>query len=76
MANIIQKGDITIGLKYQARNTRKDICTLIDIYKTYNNAGELVETRYLCEHDFLGQKVKHTENLVTIQMAIHRNGVK
>lgn len=65
---------INIGTKYQARNQRKDICTVIDILKTYNNAGELVSTKYLCEHQFMGQKVKHKEVETTIKMALIKNG--
>ena len=45
-----------IGDMYEAKNKRKDICTVVDILKTFNNAGELVKTIYLCQHDFLGQK--------------------
>lgn len=33
------------------------VCTIVDIYKTYNSAGELVKLRYVASHDFLGQKV-------------------
>jgi len=36
----------------------KKECTIVDIYKTYNNAGELVKTSYVSEHEFLGQKIK------------------
>lgn len=65
---------VEIGTKYQARNKRKDICKVIDIHRTYNSANELIGTSYLCEHEFLGQKIKHTECLTTIKLAIFYNG--
>lgn len=40
-----------IGRKYA------QIRTIVDILKTYNSAGELVEIRYVSEHEFMGQKV-------------------
>ena len=64
---------IQIGTKFTMRNKRKDQCTVIDILKTYNSKKELVKTMYLCEHDFLGQKVKHQENDTTIQLAVFQN---
>jgi hypothetical protein len=49
--------EIEIGTTYQTRGKRKDMCKVIDIYKTYNFKGELVKTTYVSEHTFLGQKV-------------------
>lgn len=46
-----------IGTKYLTRGKRKDLCTVVDILKTYNNAGELVSIRYVTAHDFCGQQV-------------------
>ena len=46
-----------IGTKYKSAGKRKDICTVVDILKTYNNAGDLVKVRYVSEHNFMGQKV-------------------
>lgn len=57
--------DITIGTKYQNRGKRKDICTVIDILKTYNNAGDLVQTRYVAEHTFMGQQVIERDVVAT-----------
>lgn len=56
--------EIAIGTKFYRRNGT--IATVVDVLKTFNSANELVETRYLCEHDFMGQKVKHKEVAVTI----------
>lgn len=47
-----------IGQQYIARGKRKDICTIVDIYKTYNSANELVKIGYVAEHEFLGETIK------------------
>jgi hypothetical protein len=66
--------EIEIGTKYKARNKRKDLCTVIDVLKTYNSKNELVKTMFLCEHEFMGQKMKHEENDTHIQLAVFENG--
>jgi len=52
---------IAIGtqfIKQRGKLTNKErVETVTDILKTYNSVGELVKTRYVAEHDFLGQKV-------------------
>lgn len=52
-----------IGTKYKNRN--KDICEVVDILKTYNNAGELVQIRYVSARQFLGQMLKDHDVLET-----------
>lgn len=47
-----------IGQQYIARGKRKDICTIVDIYKTYNSKNELVKIGYVTEHEFLGESIK------------------
>lgn len=64
--------EIEIGTQWQARGKRKDLCTVIDILKTYNNAGELVKTEYKSTHDLCGQKVSHIDCSVTITMGAAR----
>lgn len=60
---------ITIGTEYLDRNKRA--CTVVDIWKTFNNAGELVQTRYVCAHVFLGQTVTERDVLaITIQKGL------
>lgn len=49
--------NIEIGTVYTDTSKRKDVCTVVDIHKTYNNAGELVKTRYVATHLFCGQLV-------------------
>ena len=46
-----------IGTKYKTRGKAPRLCEVVDILKTYNLAGELVKTRYVAVHDFMGQKV-------------------
>jgi len=61
---------IEIGSKFirnrgKLKNDRVE--TVTDILKTYNSSGDLVKTRYVSEHDFLGQKVTDRDVcLVTI----------
>jgi len=46
-----------IGKQYRTRGKHPKLCTVIDVHTTYNKDGEKVKTRYVSEHDFLGQKV-------------------
>ena len=49
--------DIEIGTKYMSRGKHPRECTVEDIHKTYDSKGNLVKTRYVASHEFLGQKV-------------------
>lgn len=49
--------DYPIGTKYRTRHKQPKECTVVDIYKTYNVAGELISTRYVTVHEVLGQRV-------------------
>lgn len=46
-----------IGTKFKSPGKHSRICTVVDILKTYNSKGELIQIRYVAEHEFLGQKV-------------------
>lgn len=47
-----------IGTTYKPRGKGKQkVCIVVDIYKTYNNAGELVHFRYVSVHEFCGKLV-------------------
>ncbi len=46
-----------IGTQYLMRGKRSDLCTVVDIYKTYNSKEELVRIRYVSVHNFLGQDI-------------------
>ena len=37
----------------------KTVCTVVDYYVTKNLAGEIVNAKYVSEHEFCGQKVKN-----------------
>lgn len=45
----------TIGTVFTTQGKHPKQCTVIDIYKTYNAAGELVKTTYVATHTFCGQ---------------------
>lgn len=46
-----------IGEQFKTRGKSPRICTIVDIYKTFNSAGKLVRLRYVATHDFAGQVV-------------------
>ena len=65
---MIKSSDIKIGTKYKTSGKHPKIAQVVDILKTYNNLGELVSTRYVTSHEFLGQEVKeYNVCAVTIQ---------
>lgn len=49
--------EYAIGTKFITGGKAKRACTVTDILKTYNSAGELVGTRYVATHEFMGQIV-------------------
>ena len=54
--------DYPIGTKYYLKRGKMEIvCTVIDIHKTYNAAGELVKTRYVSTYKFCGQLVTESD---------------
>ena len=59
----MKEARFAIGTKY--KNRSKAICEVVDILKTYNNAGELVQIRYVSAHLFLGQMLKDYDVLDT-----------
>lgn len=46
-----------IGTTFLSNGKHKKLCTVSDIHKTYNAKGELVKTRYVAFHLFMGQVV-------------------
>ena len=54
-----------IGTQFKTRGKAPRLCTVTDILKTYNSAGELVKTRYVAQHDFMGQKVNDYDVVAT-----------
>lgn len=52
----------TIGTKFVRRQTkRSDICTIVDILKTYNSKNELVDVRYVADCEFCGQTLTYND---------------
>jgi hypothetical protein len=46
-----------IGTKYKTQGKHGRECTVTDILRTYNAAGDLVSIRYVSTHQFCGQAV-------------------
>jgi len=49
--------DYPIGTRYLSSGKAPKECEIVDILKTYNSKGELVKTRYVAAHQFIGQTV-------------------
>lgn len=61
----------SIGTQFKSRGKHPRICTITDILRTYNSAGELVKTRYVAEHELLGRTVTdHDVCETTVAMGI------
>jgi hypothetical protein len=43
-----------IGTKFQTSGKYPLVCTVVDVWKTYNLKNELVRTRYVATHKFMG----------------------
>lgn len=60
--------DYPIGTKFMTRGKHPAECTVTDVWKTYNAAGELVQTRYVATHVFCGQTVTERD-IVAVTIA-------
>jgi len=60
----------SIGQQFTARGKRKDVCTIIDIYTTTNESGEVVCIRYIAQHEFMGQLIKAEYCAATVARGI------
>jgi hypothetical protein len=58
-------GEFPIGTEYMTRGKHPRKCRVIDVWKTYNSAGELVHTRYVTEHEFCSQMVREFDVVQT-----------
>lgn len=47
-----------IGTIYQSAGKAPRLCTVVDIHRTYDNAGDLVRLEYVTIHTFAGQFVR------------------
>lgn len=63
--------DFPIGTVFKTRGKAPKTCVIVDVLKTYNSAGELVKTRYVATHEFMGQTITDREVLpTTVAMGI------
>ena len=44
-----------VGTQFMTRGKAPRLCTVVDIWRTYNTAGELVKLRYVATHELMGQ---------------------
>ena len=62
-----------VGIQFKTRGKHPKLCTVADILKTYNQAGELVKVRYVATHEFCGQIVTDWDVVdTTIAMGCNR----
>jgi hypothetical protein len=62
-----------IGTRFMSRGKAPRLCTVTDIYRTFNAAGKLVRTRYAAAHTFMGQEVTdHDVTETAIAMGLVR----
>ena len=60
-----------IGQQYKTRGKHPQLCTIVDVHRTYNSANELVKLRYVTSHQFCGQTVLDTDVVdTTIAMGL------
>lgn len=64
----MESNEFPIGTKFKSGGKHPLICTVTDVWKTYNKAGELVKTRYVATHDFLGMPVTD-QDVVAVAIA-------
>ena len=57
--------DYEIGTTFLSNGKHKRLCTVSDIHKTYNASNELVKTRYVAFHLFMGQVVTERDICAT-----------
>ena len=50
-----------IGTQFKPIGKHTQVCTVRDVLKTYNLAGELVSIRYVADHEFCGQTVTNRD---------------
>lgn len=55
------RADFAIGQQFKTRGKFPKLCTVTDIWKTYNSTGELVKIRYVATHEFAGQLITESD---------------
>lgn len=49
--------EFPIGTQFKTRGKHPKLCTVVDVWKTYDSKGELVRVRYVATHEAMGQTV-------------------
>ena len=62
-----------VGTVFKPIGKHSKESTVVDIYTTRNLKGEIVKTRYVCQHEFLGQTVT---NYDVVAVTIARGFIK
>lgn len=57
-----------IGTQFMSRGKHPYLCTVSDVWKTYDAEGNLVHTRYCATHEFCGQTVTERD-IVAVTIA-------
>ena len=71
----IKANEIEIGLKFIPIGKTKSVYTVTDIIDHVSRlTGRVFYTEYATTHEFMGQTIGGTVNLVTIQRGIMQNG--
>ena len=57
MSKMVNDPRYLIGTEFYTRGKHPRLCTVRDIWVTYNGAGELVRVRYVATHELMGQTI-------------------
>ena len=62
----IQKYGVgTNFIRKSGKRKNKQVETITDVYRTYNNANELIKIRYVATHEFIGNTITDYDVLET-----------
>lgn len=50
-----------IGTQFLSAGKVPRLCTVTDVLRTYNSAGQLVRLRYVATHQFMGQTITDSD---------------
>jgi hypothetical protein len=51
------KQQFQISQQFRTRGKAPCLCTIVDVWRTYNVRGEMVRLRYVAKHQFMGQTI-------------------
>ena len=52
-------------IRKSGKRKNKQVETITDVYRTYNNANELIKIRYVATHEFIGNTITDYDVLET-----------